>query len=178
MLAGLSPDHYSRLEQGRQSTVTGSVLGALARALRLDDVERARLRDLAAPGPGRADAWERAQRPDPGLLRVMTALDGVPVLLLGRRGEVLAGNRLLTAVLGTVLMPGRRSCGGCSWIPGRATGSSTGPSPPRPRWGAGVSRSGGTPTTGSSRPWSNSSGRPTQTWRAGGRTTRSPTAPR
>jgi transcriptional regulator with XRE-family HTH domain len=107
VLAGLSPDHYSRLEQGRQPTVTEDVLEALARALRLDDVERAHLRDLAAPtarrrGPG----WEIPQRADPGLLRVMTALDDVPVLLLGRRSEVLARNGLLTAVLGTAMEPG------------------------------------------------------------------------
>ena len=40
VLAGLSPDYYSRLEQGRQANVSVEVLDALARALRLDDVER------------------------------------------------------------------------------------------------------------------------------------------
>ncbi|WP_207634401.1 helix-turn-helix domain-containing protein, partial [Candidatus Frankia alpina] len=39
--AGLSPDYYSRLEQGRQANVSPEVLDALARALRLDDTERA-----------------------------------------------------------------------------------------------------------------------------------------
>ncbi len=47
VLAGLSPDYYSRLEQGRQANVSDEVLAALSRALRLDDVERAHLRDLA-----------------------------------------------------------------------------------------------------------------------------------
>ncbi len=66
MLAGLSPDHYSRLEQGRQHTVTDEVLAALARALRLDEVERAHLRDLAAPpAPRRADLGGAAA-PRPG----------------------------------------------------------------------------------------------------------------
>jgi transcriptional regulator with XRE-family HTH domain len=51
VLAGLSPDHYSRIEQGRQPTLSDDVLDALARALRLDDAERAHLRDLAAPAP-------------------------------------------------------------------------------------------------------------------------------
>lgn len=106
VLAGLSPDHYSRLEQGRQSSITESVLGALGRALQLDDVELAHLRDLAAPRSRRRVGWVAGQQPDPGLLRVMTALDDVPVLLLGRRGEVLAGNHLLAAVLGTRLEPG------------------------------------------------------------------------
>jgi transcriptional regulator with XRE-family HTH domain len=101
VLAGLSPDHYSRLEQGRQHTVTDDVVEALGRALRLDDVERAHLRDLAAPRRrDTAATWEAEQRADPGLLRVMTTLDHVPVLLLGRRSEVLACNALLRAVLG------------------------------------------------------------------------------
>jgi transcriptional regulator with XRE-family HTH domain len=100
VLAGLSTDHYSRLEQGRQHTVTDDVVAALSRALRLDDLERAHLRDLAAPQPRGGATWEVSQRPDPGLLRVMTSLDHVPVLLLGRRSEVLGCNALLRAVLG------------------------------------------------------------------------------
>lgn len=105
VLAGLSPDHYSRIEQGRQPTVSDDVLAALARALRLDDDERAHLRDLAAPA-ARRSGWESPQQADPGLLRLLTALDDVPALLLGRRGTVLARNRLLGAVLGADLPPG------------------------------------------------------------------------
>jgi transcriptional regulator with XRE-family HTH domain len=101
MLAGVSTDYLSRVEQGRQAHVSGAVLDALARALRLDETEHAHLRDLAAPAarPGHGPR-EARQRPDPGLLRLMTALDHVPVLLLGHRGDVLAGNALLETVLG------------------------------------------------------------------------------
>jgi transcriptional regulator with XRE-family HTH domain len=107
VLAGLSPDYYSRIEQGRQANVSTEVLDALARALRLDDVERAHLSDLAAPVASRRGATtEPPQRPDPGLLRLMVALDHVPVLLLGQRGDVLARNALLHAVLGRSLEPG------------------------------------------------------------------------
>lgn len=107
VLAGLSPDYYSRLEQGRQAHISDGVLDALARALRLDDVEHAHLRDLAAPTESRrAGGPEAPQRPDPGLLRLMTTLDAVPVLLLGRRSDVLAHNALLRAVLGRDLEPG------------------------------------------------------------------------
>ncbi|MGV9701788.1 helix-turn-helix transcriptional regulator [Streptomyces sp. NPDC003483] len=107
VLAGLSPDYYSRLEQGRQANISTEVLDALARALRLDEVERAHLHDLAAPtAPHRAAQPQVAQRPDPGLLRIMRTLDHVPVLLLGRRGEVLARNLLLTEVLGRRMEPG------------------------------------------------------------------------
>jgi transcriptional regulator with XRE-family HTH domain len=107
VLAGLSPDHYSRLEQGRQHTVTDEVVEALSRALQLDDVERSHLRDLAAPASKRRwAAAESAQRPEPGMLRLMTALDHLPVLLLGRRSEVLARNGLLREVLGASMPPG------------------------------------------------------------------------
>uniref|UniRef100_A0AAU2ACH8 Helix-turn-helix transcriptional regulator n=1 Tax=Streptomyces sp. NBC_00093 TaxID=2975649 RepID=A0AAU2ACH8_9ACTN len=105
-LAGLSTDYYSRLEQGRQANISNEVLDALARALRLDDVERAHLHDLAAPAPRRHAQAPAAQRPDPGMLRLIRTLDHVPALLLGHRGDVLASNVLLRAVLGRSLEPG------------------------------------------------------------------------
>ncbi|WP_223199436.1 helix-turn-helix transcriptional regulator [Solihabitans fulvus] len=104
MLGALSPDHYSRIEQGRQPTISEDVVEGLSRALGLDDIEREHLRYLAAPvrrGPRDDSAPQRA---DPGLLRVMDSLD-VPVLLLGRRGVILARNALLTAVLGAPMEP-------------------------------------------------------------------------
>ena len=107
VLAGLSPDYYSRVEQGRQANISAEVLDMLARALRLDETERTHLHDLAAPARARkAAVAEAAQRPDPGLLRLMVALDHVPVLLLGVRSEVLACNALLRAVLGHDMEPG------------------------------------------------------------------------
>src|SRR5215467_12003541 len=48
-LAGMSVDYYVRLEQGRDLTPSPSVLDALARALRLDDVEREHLYSLIRP---------------------------------------------------------------------------------------------------------------------------------
>lgn len=107
MLAGLSPDHYSRLEQGRQHTVTDDIVDALSRALRLDRIEDAHLRNLAAPlRRKRSSTWESAQRPDPGLLRVLTIMDHVPALVLGRRSEILACNTLARAVLGAEIDAG------------------------------------------------------------------------
>lgn len=107
VLAGLSTDHYSRLEQGRQQTVTGDVVQALSRALQLDDVEADHLRNLAAPTlrPRRA-VPDVPLRADPGMLRLMTQLEHVPTLLLGRRSEVLAGNALVREVLGWSAEPG------------------------------------------------------------------------
>ena len=111
VLAGVSSDYYTRVEQGRQANISAEVLDALARALRLDETEAAHLRDLAAPAGRPGPAAEAAQRPDPGLLRVMTALDHVPVLLLGHRSTVLARNALLRAVLGRPLEPGTSFAG-------------------------------------------------------------------
>lgn len=95
-MAGVSPDYYSKLEQGRQANVSIEVLRAIARALKLNEVESAHLLDLASPAGSVDDATER---PDPGMLQVMRTLDHVPVLLLGRSGTILASNALVRSVL-------------------------------------------------------------------------------
>ena len=56
-LAGVSVEYYAQLERGNLAGVSDSVLDALARALRLDEAERAHLADLAraaGPRPARA----------------------------------------------------------------------------------------------------------------------------
>jgi len=47
MLAGVSADYYTRLERGNAHGASDTVLEALARALQLDEAERAHLFDLA-----------------------------------------------------------------------------------------------------------------------------------
>lgn len=106
-LAGISPEYYGKLEQGRSGNVSAEVLEALARALRLDPVEREHLIDLAAPARRPPDVDDPGQRPEPGLLRLMELLAHVPVLLVGRRATVLARNPLLAEVLGEPLQPGQ-----------------------------------------------------------------------
>jgi transcriptional regulator with XRE-family HTH domain len=59
MLAGLSADYYTRLEQGRGHRPSATVLEALARALRLDDDATAHLLLLGHAVPVAAP-------PDPG----------------------------------------------------------------------------------------------------------------
>ncbi|ANI42409.1 XRE family transcriptional regulator [Mycolicibacterium vaccae ATCC 25954] len=68
MLAGVSTDYYTRLEQGRRITPSDAVLDGIARAL-----------DLDATGPG--------------LYQLLDSLDGAPAMILGRRTDVLATNR-------------------------------------------------------------------------------------
>ncbi|MGW4958366.1 helix-turn-helix domain-containing protein [Nonomuraea sp. NPDC004186] len=47
-LAGVSVDHYVRLERGRETRPSPAVVDALARALLLDEIEHEHLRSLAA----------------------------------------------------------------------------------------------------------------------------------
>jgi transcriptional regulator with XRE-family HTH domain len=47
MLAGISVEYYTRLERGNANGASESVLEGVARALQLDEAERAHLFDLA-----------------------------------------------------------------------------------------------------------------------------------
>src|SRR5918992_2290929 len=79
VLAGVSVDYYTRLERGDMSGVSESVLEALARALRLDDAERAHLFDLArAAKPVSAPRRRRAskQRLRPSVQHILDGLTG------------------------------------------------------------------------------------------------------
>ncbi|MEU1667797.1 helix-turn-helix transcriptional regulator [Streptomyces sparsogenes] len=101
-LAGVSTDYYTRLEQGRHLNVSEAVLDAVARALRLNDTERAYLFELAKPRPRRARRRRplRPQRVRPGVHRMLQMLEGVsPAFVLGRGGDVLAANRLARALI-------------------------------------------------------------------------------
>src|SRR6185437_3756717 len=51
-LAGLSVEYYARLERGQIAGASSSVMEALARALQLDETERAHLYDLARAADG------------------------------------------------------------------------------------------------------------------------------
>ncbi|WP_459801312.1 helix-turn-helix domain-containing protein [Herbidospora sp. RD11066] len=95
LLAGVSASYYSRLEQGQSSNASPEVLDALAQALRLDDAERRHLHELAAGGRRKA----APRRPAPEKVsrathQLIAALGDVPVVVLGRRGDVLAWNTL------------------------------------------------------------------------------------
>src|SRR5215470_5813600 len=64
MLAGVSIDYYTRLEKGNVAGVSDEILGAVARALQLDQAERAHLFDLArAARPRRPPARPRGTPP-------------------------------------------------------------------------------------------------------------------
>jgi transcriptional regulator with XRE-family HTH domain len=94
-LAGVSIDYYKKLERGNLSGVSDSVLEAVARALQLDDAERAHLFDLArAANP----ATPRRRRSVPQAVRpvVQRILDGMalPAIVRNSRVDYLAANDL------------------------------------------------------------------------------------
>ena len=72
-LAGVSADYYIRLERGNLHGVSEQVLDALARALRLDDAERAHLFDLARAANASPSARRRTgnQRVRPSVQRIL-----------------------------------------------------------------------------------------------------------
>jgi transcriptional regulator with XRE-family HTH domain len=94
LLAGVSASYYARLEQGQSSNASAEVLDAIATALRLDDAERRHLHDLATGTRRRVGGRRPApERLTPAVRQLMAALGEVPMLVLGRRSDVLAWNR-------------------------------------------------------------------------------------
>ncbi|GAA4620823.1 helix-turn-helix transcriptional regulator [Actinoallomurus vinaceus] len=99
-LAGVSVDYYIRLERGHTRGVSETVLEAVARALQLDDTERAHLFDLAQPTAARTRRKRplAPQRVRPAVYRALESLS-VPAMVLGRRMDVLTANRLGYALI-------------------------------------------------------------------------------
>jgi transcriptional regulator with XRE-family HTH domain len=103
-LAGVSIEYYSRLERGNLSGVSDSVLDAIARALQLDEAERAHLVDLAhAAGPApRARRRPSPQQVRPSVARILDGMTEVPALVNNGRLDVIAANSLAQALFAPV----------------------------------------------------------------------------
>jgi transcriptional regulator with XRE-family HTH domain len=100
LLAGVSVDYYIRLERGNMSGVSESVLEALARALQLDEAERAHLFDLArATGTTtRTRRRPTKQRVRPAVQHMLDAITAAPALAQNGRLDILAVNALARAL--------------------------------------------------------------------------------
>ncbi|MGC9670008.1 helix-turn-helix transcriptional regulator [Planosporangium sp. 12N6] len=96
LLAGVSVDYYTRLERGNANGVSESVLEALARALQLDEAERAHLFHLAraANTTARARRHPARQQVRPSVQRILDAMTTAPAYVRNGRLDVLAANRL------------------------------------------------------------------------------------
>ncbi|WP_129789949.1 helix-turn-helix transcriptional regulator [Promicromonospora panici] len=93
MLAGVSPDYYTRLERGNIRGASESVLEAIARALQLNDAEREYLFDLARTAPAAA---ARIRKPPAQSVRtsVQRVLDNmtVPAVVHNAHQDLVAAN--------------------------------------------------------------------------------------
>jgi transcriptional regulator with XRE-family HTH domain len=98
MLAGISPDYYMRLEQGRDHRPSEQVLRAVARALRLDDDATHHLVTLGRPGPAAGQTWPTAAEAAAELQDLLDAWTTVPAIIYGPRLDVLASNAVARAL--------------------------------------------------------------------------------
>jgi transcriptional regulator with XRE-family HTH domain len=104
LLAGVSVDYYTRLERGNARGVSDSVLEALARALQLDEAERAHLFDLARAAHPAAPARRRParQQVQPVVQQALDAMTGAPAYVRNGRSDILAANQLGRALFAPV----------------------------------------------------------------------------
>ncbi|MFB6892492.1 helix-turn-helix domain-containing protein [Kitasatospora sp. NPDC056327] len=92
-LAGISPEYYTRLEQGRQRRPSPEVLDALATALQLDADARRHLHHLAAGTPARPAGTTPALPDVPeATLRLLDSLTPWPAHVVTPVRDVLAWN--------------------------------------------------------------------------------------
>jgi transcriptional regulator with XRE-family HTH domain len=97
VLAGVSVPYYIRLERGDLSGVSDGVLEALARALELDDAERAHLFDLARaakPTPMPRRRRQAKQRVRPEVQWTLDAITSAAAFVGNERLDLQAANQL------------------------------------------------------------------------------------
>jgi transcriptional regulator with XRE-family HTH domain len=105
MIAGVSVDYYARLERGNLSGVSDEVLGAIARALQLDEAESAHLFDLARAARATTSPRRRAaaaQHVRPSVQRLLDSWNGVPAWVRNERMDILGTNELGRALYSEV----------------------------------------------------------------------------
>ncbi|MFQ3556586.1 helix-turn-helix transcriptional regulator [Streptomyces gramineus] len=100
-LAGVSAAYYTRFEQGNARNASREVVDAISRVLRLSDAEHAHLLELAQlkRSPSRR-VDSPCQQVRPEVRDLLTAMEGVPAYVWGRRSDVLAWNQTASAVFG------------------------------------------------------------------------------
>ncbi|WP_159708722.1 helix-turn-helix transcriptional regulator [Arthrobacter sp. 18067] len=107
MLSGVSTEYYARLERGNLRGVSDSVLDSLARALQLDEAERAHLLDLAkAAAPTRASGTGSSRAGvRPSIERILAGMTGTPAYVRNAKMEIIAANSLCLALYTGILSP-------------------------------------------------------------------------
>ncbi|WP_406480902.1 helix-turn-helix domain-containing protein [Streptomyces sp. NBC_01615] len=97
LLAAISTDYYTRVEQGRMRP-SAPVLATIARVLHLGDDQRDYLFELAGKEAGRPRR-RSVQKIQPQLQRLLNDLTATPGMVLGRRDDILAWNHLAAALV-------------------------------------------------------------------------------
>ncbi|MER6160804.1 helix-turn-helix domain-containing protein [Streptomyces sp. NPDC001868] len=97
LLAAISTEYYTRIEQGRLQA-SAPLLDEIAQALRLNDDQRTYLFDLAAKQTARPSASGGRQQVDTQLQRMLDDLTASPAFVIGRRTDILGWNRLAAAL--------------------------------------------------------------------------------
>lgn len=100
MIAGVGVTWYTWLEQARPIKPSVRVLGSIARALRLDEVERGHLFRLARPDLEPAPATLLATRVSRPLQHTMECLSPNPVYATNAVWDVIGWNKAATRVFG------------------------------------------------------------------------------
>jgi transcriptional regulator with XRE-family HTH domain len=114
-LAGMSVEYYAKVERGSLAGVSAGVLDALARALQLDDAERAHLFDLAKAADGSSALLRPRRRsskqwtPHRSLQWTLDAVTEGPAFVRNGRMDLLAENRLARAFYAQVYANPQRS---------------------------------------------------------------------
>ena len=96
MLAGISVEYYTRLERGNANGVSEDVLEGIARALQLDEAERAHLFDLVRSANRASPTRSRPsqERVRPTVQRILDSMTGVPAYIRNGRLDILGANPL------------------------------------------------------------------------------------
>ncbi|MFI6037986.1 helix-turn-helix domain-containing protein [Streptomyces sp. NPDC051315] len=97
LLAAISTEYYTRIEQGRLQAST-PLLDEIAQALRLNDDQRTYLFDLAAKEKVRPSTYRERQQVDPQLQRMLNDLTASPAFVIGRCTDILGWNQLAAAL--------------------------------------------------------------------------------
>ncbi|SNY47094.1 Helix-turn-helix domain-containing protein [Paractinoplanes atraurantiacus] len=98
-LAGMSVEYYAKLERGSLAGVSAGVLEAIARALQLDDAERAHLMHLAQEANGSGALLRPSRRRSPAAAvrpSLQWSLDTItaPAIVVNHRADLIAANHL------------------------------------------------------------------------------------
>ena len=103
LLAGISVEYYTRLERGNARGVSESVLEGIARALQLDEAERAHLIDLVRiANTTRPVRRPTRQRVRPSVQRILDSMAGTPALVQNGRLDILYANQLGSALFSEI----------------------------------------------------------------------------